>query len=436
MNMKKFTWITLIAVAFVLAVWPLTSQAAPLLKLSWRAEYYDNNSLSGAPKLVIYEPNLSHDWGNGSPALEIPADNFSARYTIIRHFEKGTYLFLVTADDGARVWLDGNLIIDAWDFGYKTRQAKIFIDTSGDHELQVAYFEKTGKAYLKFEWLELASGEGVVGAWKGEYFTNKDLAGTPTTVRQDGAINFDWNSDAPDPKITRDNFSVRWTRSIYLKGGVYRFRIQHDDGMRLSVDGKIFYDSWYDQSVTYQTRDVPLKGGYRTFVVEYYDHVGNAVAMVSFDGDPDGYTGDESPDGAGLIVDNSNGRFTWGGPTSDRYVAQGGYGGSFFWTYNATDSSINFGKWTPGISAEGNYEVYVYIPGSNATTANARYRIVHFGQSDTRVVNQSSYNNEWVSLGVYYFKGGGEECILLYDDTGEATASTRIAFDAIQLVKR
>ncbi|MBI1881846.1 MAG: hypothetical protein HYR94_27030, partial [Chloroflexi bacterium] len=345
--------------------------------------------------------------------------------------------FLLTVDDGARVWLDGNLIIDAWDFGYKMRQAKVYLATTGDHELQVAYFEKTGKAFIKFEWLELAGGEGIVGAWQGQYFNNRDLAGEPAVTRQDGAINFDWNSGTPDPKVTRDNFSVRWTRSIYLnKDGVYRFRIQHDDGMRISVDGKIFYDSWYDQAVTYQVRDVPLKGGYRTFVVEFYDHVGNAVAQVSFDSDPDGYETDEpGPDGAGIIVDDKSPRFTWGGPSGNRYVGPGGYGSSA-WTYNTTGKAINFGKWTPPLTTAGNYEVFVFVPGSNATTAAARYEILHFGQRDQRTLNQSRYADEWVSLGVYYFKGGQEECIYLYDSTGEPVNSTKVAFDALKFVKR
>jgi hypothetical protein len=421
----------------VLAVLPLTSRAAPLMKLSWRAEYYDNASLSGAPRLSIYESALDHDWGNGSPAMEIPADNFSARYTITRHFEKGTYLFLLKVDDGARVWLDGKLLIDAWDFGYKTHQVKVFIETTGDHELQVAYFEKTGKAIIKFEWLELASGEGVVGAWRGEYFNNRDLAGEPAVVRQEAAINYDWNSDSPDPKVTRDNFSVRWTRTIYLsRDGVYRFRIQHDDGMRISVDGKIFYDSWYDQAVTYQARDVPLKGGNRTFVVEYYEHVGNAVAQVSFEGDPDGYETDEpGPGGAGIVVDDNSPRFTWGGPRGNRYIGPGGYGSSS-WTYNTTHKTVNYGRWNSPISAAGNYEVLAFIPGSNATTTSAHYEMVHFGQRDQRTLNQSRYSNEWVSLGTYYFKGSGDECVYLYDSTGEPNNSTRVAFDAIKFVKR
>jgi hypothetical protein len=116
--MKKSIWIMLALILLVAAL-PLTSHAAPLLKLSWRAEYYDNDSLSGAPKLAIYDAAVSHDWGHGSPALEIPPDYFSARWTTTRHFEQGTYLFLLNVDDGARVWLDGALIIDAWDFGYK-----------------------------------------------------------------------------------------------------------------------------------------------------------------------------------------------------------------------------------------------------------------------------------------------------------------------------
>jgi hypothetical protein len=432
--MKKTIWFILTLV-LISAVHPLASQAAPLLKLSWRAEYYDNDSLSGTPKLAIYEAALGHDWGNGSPAPEIPADNFSARYTITRHFEKGTYLFFVTADDGARIWLDSKLIFDAWDFGYKQRQVKIYIDTTGDHELQVAYFEKTGKAVLKFDWLQLADDDNPVDAWHGEYFTNRDLAGTPTVTRQDGAINFDWNSGPPDPRITRDNFSVRWTRKIYLKEGLYKFRIQHDDGMRISVDGKIFYDSWYDQSVGYQTRDVPLKGGYRTFVVEFYDHVGNAVAYVSFDGDPDEYDDNGSDANTGIVVDDKSSRFTWGGPAGNRYVGPGGYGSSS-WTYNATSNSINFGRWNPPISAAGNYEVFAFIPGSNASTTSAPYEILHFGQRDTRRINQSHYADEWVSLGTYYFKGGGDECVFLYDSTGEPANSTRIAFDAMKFVKR
>jgi hypothetical protein len=81
--------------------------------------------------------------------------------------------------------------------------------------------------------------------------------------------------------------------------------------------------------------------------------------------------------------------------------------------------------------------VFAFIPGSNATTTAARYRVCHYGEQQSRVINQNNYPNEWVSLGTYYFKGGGNnECVTLYDATGEAANSTKIAFDAMKFVKR
>ena len=434
--MKKYVWV-IVAFALILAVLPLSSQAAPLAKLSWRAEYYDNPGLGGQPKLVSFVEPLSFDWGLKSPAPGVPPDHFSARFTSTRHIEEGTYFFLLSADDGARVWLDGQLIIDAWDLGPKQDvRAKVYIETTGDHQLQVAYFEAVGPAFLNLEWFKIGDRETPLEAWQGEYFNNRDLAGDPAMVRQDGAIMFDWNSGSPHSKITRDNFSVRWTRSIYLdREGFYTFTIQHDDGMRIYVDGKIFYDSWYDQEMVLRKRRVPLQAGYRTFVVEYYDHIGNAVAYVSIKGDPGDYEEEELESGA-ILIDNNSPDFRWGGPAENRLVGKGGYGNHFFWTYNNGRTPVNYGRWCAQMPSEGNYEIFAYIPANRSTTTNARYVIQHFGQRDARAIDQSRYSDEFVSLGIYYFGTAGNECVTLYDNTGESPVSTQIAFDAMKFVKR
>lgn len=433
--MKKSIWLV-VGVVFLLVALPLSSQAAPLKNLSWWAEYYDNPSLSGRPKLTRYEDSMNHDWGTCSPAPDLPCDHFSARWTITRHFDEGNYLFLLTVDDGARVWLDGQLILDAWNVGHKVeRKARVLIKETGNHELQVAYFENTGKAMIKLDWILLGGEDDILGAWRGEYFNNSDLEGEPVLVRQDGFINFDWDSGSPSPRVPRDNFSVRWTRSIYLETGSYQFKIQHDDGMRIYVDGKIVYDSWYDQGVSFTICRLHLKGGYRTITIEYYEHTGNAVAYVTFEGDPGSYE-DYEPEPAGeLIVDNGNGNFFWSGPTNSRYISSGGYLSGFYWTYNSTGSSTNSGKWSAQLGSAGNYEVFVYIPGEHATTTNARYRITYNGGRADRVLNQSLYSDEWVSLGTYYFGGRGDEAVSLYDNTGEAAGSTKVAFDAVKFVK-
>ncbi len=432
----KVVKLTLIMSVLVLLLLPLTSQAAPLKRPSWRTEYYDNPSLSGQPQIVRWENDLNQDWGYGSPALEIPKDHFSARWTNTLTFEKGSYMFLLTVDDGARVWLDGNLIIDAWSIDHKEKlKAKVRIDKTGDHEIQVAYFEDTGLASIYLEWIQLGGENDIVGAWHGEYFNNRDLAGEPVVRRQDGAVSFNWSLNAPHHKLPRDNFSVRWTRSIYLEEGLYNFRIQHDDGMRIYVDDKIIYDSWQDQVVSYKTRQVPLKGGYRTFVVEYYDHVGNAVVHLSFDRDPGDYSNNEA--GSGIIVDNRYGGFTWGGPTGNRFIGSGGFDDDFYWTRNTNTKWVNYGKWTPPIPEAGNYEILAYMPGNNATTSNAVYEIYHYGYVDKRALNQGTASNKFVSLGIYYFADSGDdEFVILHDSTGEGAGSTSIAFDALKFVKQ
>jgi hypothetical protein len=81
----------------------------------WRAEYFNNMSLSGAPVLVRTETALNFNWGTASPAPgTVGADNFSARWTQTASIAAGMTRFTLTVDDGARLWVIGHLLIVAW----------------------------------------------------------------------------------------------------------------------------------------------------------------------------------------------------------------------------------------------------------------------------------------------------------------------------------
>jgi hypothetical protein len=433
--MRKMIWL-FAALILVLSIFPVTSEAAPLMNFSWRAEYYNNPTLSGQPQLVRFEDSINHDWGSGAPVPQIPSDNFSARYTVSRHFEKGTYLFALSVDDGARVWLNGDLIIDAWAVGTKHDiTQEIFLDKAGQYEVQVAYFEDAGSAFINFNWTQVASGTDDAHSWLGEYYNNRNLEGDPVVVRRDPEIAFDWDHGTPSPKLPRDNFSVRWTRSDYFEQGNYVLEIQHDDGMRIWVDDKFIYNSWQDQAISYDTRTIYLETGMHNFKVEYYEHLSNSVAVMRI---KNGGGGTQPPSsGEGVVVDNTSSGFQWGGPLNSRYEACGGscYGTNFYWTNNSQTHPVNSGKWTPQLQA-GDYEVLVFIPSECATTSRARYRIFHDGVQHDRIMSQGLYYNQWVSLGTYRFNGNGQEHVILYDNTNEPTGSTRVAFDAVKFVRR
>lgn len=118
--------------------------------------------------------------------------------------------------------------------------------------------------------------------WKGEYFNNMDLAGTPSLVRNDQAIAFNWGWGWPNPKISAEHFSVRWTRTFNLSEGVYRFAVNVDDGARLWVDNVLVLDQWHTASGQVYVLDAPLGAGNHVVRMEYYEDTGIAFAYLSY----------------------------------------------------------------------------------------------------------------------------------------------------------
>ena len=119
----------------------------------YRAEYFANRNLSGNPVLVRCEGwPIAHDWGGGSPGSGVPEDGFSARWTGRARIEAGTYTFIARADDGIRVWLDGDLIIDAWRDQPPTEYRVTRNVSAGEHEVRVEYYENGWEAVAEFRW--------------------------------------------------------------------------------------------------------------------------------------------------------------------------------------------------------------------------------------------------------------------------------------------
>ena len=118
----------------------------------WKGEYFGNRELQGNPVLVRDEPQIDFNWSEGRPATNLPNDHFSARWQRRVSFDPGTYRFFLRMDDGARVYLDGQLILDAWEDG---SDRTINVDVTlpgGERALQVEFFESSGVARVSFWW--------------------------------------------------------------------------------------------------------------------------------------------------------------------------------------------------------------------------------------------------------------------------------------------
>lgn len=266
----------------------------------YSGEFFNNLTMSGTPVWTITSQTIANVWGSGSPHATVTVDNFSSRWQRMLGLETGTYRFTVTADDGIRVKLGNQTIINQWVDQAPTTYTVDIEVTEGQHLISIEYYEKGGgaTAIFQYELLDtpqpspstspspqptpeppLEPGTG----YEAEYFSNLSLTGTPALVREDSAIDFIWNSGSPHPSLPVDNFSARWTRAIEFEAGTYRFSATGDDGLRVFVDGALILNQWKDQPPTNYSVEKTLTEGIHQIKVEYYEKGGGATMQFGIE---------------------------------------------------------------------------------------------------------------------------------------------------------
>ena len=257
----------------------------------WTAEYFNNTSLSGSPVRTQKEAQIDYVWG-GSPAVGVNADQFSARWSGAVPVDSGTYRFTVRSDDGARLWVSGQQIINQWqEQGSTTFTADIALN-SGSVPVTLEYFDQGGTGAISLSWSKISSSTAVQPAqtttqtitdWKGEYYNNINLSGSPVLTRNDTNLNFNWGSSSPLPNVVNhDLFSVRWTRSVNLARGNYAFKMIGDDGVRVWVNDQLVVDHWTTARGEAISANVFVAGGSTSIRVEYFELHGLAEARLEW----------------------------------------------------------------------------------------------------------------------------------------------------------
>lgn len=118
----------------------------------WIGRYYNNPNREGQPALKRDDPDINFDWGFGSPAPEINADNFSVDWQRSIPLNGGQYLFTIEVDDGVRLFIDNQLVLDSYNvLGSRTVTATRSL-SAGTHFFQIQYVEYTGLAKIKFRY--------------------------------------------------------------------------------------------------------------------------------------------------------------------------------------------------------------------------------------------------------------------------------------------
>ncbi|MCT2535295.1 PA14 domain-containing protein, partial [Aquibacillus koreensis] len=270
----------------------------------WYAEYYDNRNLEGSPYVeggqnsINEIPSLNFDWGYGAPHHSLKEYNFSARYMTDKELEAGEYIIRSNADDGIRVYIDDELVIDRWySSGDKNNVAHINIADHTDpkvpegkrnvHRIKVEYFEHTGKSKLNLSVLPVKE-EIPNDSWLGLYYNNKNLDGyayveggknSNNKIRN---LNFNWEKGSPHKNIQSDNFSASYQKQITLTSSQkYNLLVNADNAVRVYIDGQLIIDAWNSGLHSFD-EIIELKKGTHNIKVEYYENTIDAYLNVDF----------------------------------------------------------------------------------------------------------------------------------------------------------
>jgi hypothetical protein len=123
-----------------------------------RAEYFDNVNLTNL-KVARTDGTVNFNWGTGSPNTAIAPDTFSVRWTgQVQPLTSGTYTFFTQSDDGIRLWVNGQRIINNWtNHSVTENRGSITLTAGQKYDIRLEHYDNTGSAVARLLW----SGPGV-----------------------------------------------------------------------------------------------------------------------------------------------------------------------------------------------------------------------------------------------------------------------------------
>jgi PA14 domain len=266
-----------------------------------RGIYFTNQNLTGRGVIRI-DPAIDFDWQEGSPTNGIGPDHFSVRWEgQIKAPASESFMFLVQADDGARLWVNNQLLVDKWQpAGAGEWSGSINLEAGKKYSLMMQYFDQSGVALAKLFWSSPSTPRSIIPAEHlspppapatnapatnaaaappkngllGLYFNDSDLSGE-FKVRYDPSVEFDASDSPPMGGMNANRFSVRWSgRLVPQFSQHYTFYTLTDDGVRLWLDNKLIIDSWREESINQTSVPIGLVAGAKYDIRMEAFHIG------------------------------------------------------------------------------------------------------------------------------------------------------------------
>jgi glucose/arabinose dehydrogenase len=197
--------------------------------------YFDNSTLTG-PSVSRIDPTVDFIWGAAAPAPGIGAETFSVRWTgqIQPQFSE-TYRFYTVSNDGVRLWVNGQRVVNNWTNHGTTENSGIIALTAGQrYAITMEFYEDTGYATARLLWSSPSTPKAVVP--NARLFPEAPAA--PTEIR----VNFQLASAAVPAGYLKDGGAAYGDRG---NGRTYGWNVDNSAQMR-DRDSPVSPDQRYD----------------------------------------------------------------------------------------------------------------------------------------------------------------------------------------------
>jgi len=121
-----------------------------------QGQYYHGTAGDPWRTLVMerIDPTVNFNWGTNSPAPSVNSNNFTVRWTgMIEVPSSNTYTFHTQTDDGVRLWVNGQPVINNWTDHSNTHDSgEIALKAGQKYEIILEYYESGGDAVCELTW--------------------------------------------------------------------------------------------------------------------------------------------------------------------------------------------------------------------------------------------------------------------------------------------
>lgn len=125
-----------------------------LQKRGLRAEYFMNQHLEGKPVVERIEQKVNYSWSGGASIEKMPKERYSVRWSgVVCPIETAEYEFLAGGDDGYRMYINDELVVNEWNVGgFRTSTIVKTMQAGVKYRVRFEYFQEGGGAAAHFTW--------------------------------------------------------------------------------------------------------------------------------------------------------------------------------------------------------------------------------------------------------------------------------------------